>query len=57
VKYSFVNRTIEHWNQIPEEILELLPGNSTTFRKKVKEGDIRGALREANVSSKSTEVY
>jgi hypothetical protein len=56
-KYSVVNRNIEHWNRLPAEILEPLPGNSTTFRKKVKEGDIRDALRRAKVSSKSTEVY
>src|SRR5215510_4151314 len=35
-KYSFVNRTIEHWNQLPAEILEPLPCNSTTFRKRVR---------------------
>jgi hypothetical protein len=29
-----VNRTIKHWNQLPAELLEPLPGNSTTFRKK-----------------------
>jgi hypothetical protein len=33
------------------------PGNSTTFSKTVKEGDIRGALRRVKVSIKSTEVY
>jgi hypothetical protein len=36
VKYSFVNRTIEHWNQLPAEILEPLPGNATTFRKRLR---------------------
>ena len=35
-KYSFVNRTIEHWNQLPAEILDPLPRNSTTFRNRVK---------------------
>jgi hypothetical protein len=35
-KYSFVNRTIEHWNQLPAEILEPLLGNSTTFRKRAR---------------------
>src|SRR5215475_1284007 len=34
--YLFVNRTIEHWNQLPAEILEPLPCNSTTFRKRVR---------------------
>jgi hypothetical protein len=35
-KYSFVNRNIEHWHQLPAEILEPLPGNSTTFRKRLR---------------------
>jgi hypothetical protein len=52
-----VNRTIEHWNQLPAEILEILPGNSTTFRKMVRKVTVRGALREVKVSRKSTEVY
>jgi hypothetical protein len=24
-KYSFVNRTIQHWNQLPAEVLGILP--------------------------------
>jgi hypothetical protein len=35
-KYSFVNRTIEHWNQLPAEVLEPLPCDSTTFRERVR---------------------
>jgi len=35
-KYSFVNMTIEHWNQLPAEILEPLLRNSITFRDRVK---------------------
>jgi hypothetical protein len=35
-KYSFVNRTIQHWNQLPAEVLELLPRNSTIFRKRAR---------------------
>jgi hypothetical protein len=35
-KYSFVNRTIGDWNQLPEEVLETLPCKSTTFRKRLK---------------------
>jgi hypothetical protein len=34
-KYSFVNRTIQHWNQIPAEVLEPLP-NSTIFRNRAR---------------------
>jgi hypothetical protein len=26
-KYYFMNRTIEHWNQLPAEILEPIPDN------------------------------
>jgi hypothetical protein len=50
-KYSLVNRTIQYQNQLPAEVLEPLPSNSTIFKKKGKEGDIRGALRETKVSS------
>jgi hypothetical protein len=35
-KYSFVNRTIQLWNQLPEDVLRTLyckPGN---FRKRVR---------------------
>jgi hypothetical protein len=35
-KYSFVKRTIEQWNQLPAEVLEPLPCNSTTFRERVR---------------------
>jgi hypothetical protein len=32
-KYSFVNRTIQHWNQLPTEVLEILPYKAITFKK------------------------
>jgi hypothetical protein len=35
-KYSILNRTIEHWNQLLAEVLKPLPCNSTTFRKRVR---------------------
>ena len=35
-KYSFVNRTIEHWNQLPAEVLDPLPCNLTIFRKRIR---------------------
>jgi len=35
-KYSFVNRTIEHWNQLPAEMLGILPCKPTTFKKRVR---------------------
>ena len=35
-KYSFVNRTIQHWNQLPAEALGILPCKPITFRKRVR---------------------
>jgi hypothetical protein len=35
-KYSFVNRTIQHWNQLPVEVLNPLPRNSAIFRKRAR---------------------
>ena len=35
-KYSFVNRTIGDWNQLPAEVLETLPCKRTTFRKRLR---------------------
>jgi len=35
-KYSFVNRTILLWNQLPAEILGTLPCKPSAFRKRVR---------------------
>ena len=35
-KYSFVNRTINLWNQLPAETLATFPFKSYIFRKRVK---------------------
>jgi len=35
-KYSFVNRTIKLWNQLPAEALATYACKSHIFRKKVK---------------------
>jgi hypothetical protein len=35
-KYSFVNRTIKHWNQLPVDLLASFPCKLSTFRKRVK---------------------
>jgi len=35
-KYSFVNRTIQHWNQLPAEVLGYLPCKPITFKKRVR---------------------
>ena len=35
-KYSFVNRTIRHWNQLPAEVLGILLCKPITFKKRVR---------------------
>ena len=35
-KYSFVNRTIQRWNQLPAELLGTLPCKLITFKKRVR---------------------
>ena len=35
-KYSFVNRTIKSWNQLPASLLASFPCKLNTFRKGVK---------------------
>jgi hypothetical protein len=35
-KYSFVNRAIKSWNQLPASILASLPCKLNKFRKRVK---------------------
>jgi len=35
-KYSFVNRTILHWNQLLAEVLGILPCKPITFKKRVR---------------------
>jgi hypothetical protein len=35
-KYSFVNRIIKMWSQLPAELLETFPFNSNIFRKRVR---------------------
>ena len=39
-KYSFVNRTIHHWNQLPAEVLGTLPCKPITFKKRVRKAII-----------------
>jgi len=38
-KYSFLNRTIKGWNQLPASLLASLPHKLNLFRKKVKNVD------------------
>ena len=35
-KYSFVNRTITNWNQLPASLLASFPCKLSIFRKRVK---------------------
>jgi len=35
-KYSFVNRTIQHWNQLPAVVLGTLPCKPITFKKRAR---------------------
>jgi hypothetical protein len=49
-KYSYVNRTIKNWNQLPADILAPLPCKLSTFRGRVKKvvtskGNSSGVLR------------
>jgi len=34
--YSSVNRTIQHWNQFPAEVLGTLPYKPITFKKRAR---------------------
>jgi hypothetical protein len=35
-KYSFLNRAIQRWNQLPEDALGTLSCKSSNFRKRVR---------------------
>jgi hypothetical protein len=35
-KYSFVNRTIKSWTQLPASLIASFPSKPNTFRKRVK---------------------
>jgi hypothetical protein len=39
-KYSFVNRTIEDWNQLPTKVLGTLPCKLNTLKKRVRKAII-----------------
>jgi hypothetical protein len=40
-KFSFLNRTIAEWNQLPEGAIGTSPVETHTFRKKVRKVKIR----------------
>jgi len=35
-KYPFLNRTIQHWNQLPAEVLGIVPCKPITFKKRAR---------------------
>jgi len=39
-EYSFVNRTIQEWNQLPAEVLGTLPSKINTLKKRVRKAII-----------------
>jgi hypothetical protein len=43
--YLFVNRTIQHWNQLPTDVLETLPCKHITFKKRVRKVIIERVLK------------
>jgi hypothetical protein len=48
-KYSFVNRTIKNWNQLPVEVLGTFPYKPRIFRNR----DGKAVINGANESSRS----
>ena len=42
VKYSFVNRTITNWNQLPAEALGTVHCKPKIFRRRVRKAIING---------------
>jgi hypothetical protein len=41
-KYSFVNRTIKNWNQLPAETLETFHCKPKMFRRRVRKAITKG---------------
>jgi len=41
-KYSFVNKTIKNWNELPAEALGTFPCKPIIFRKRVRKAFING---------------
>jgi hypothetical protein len=44
-KYSFVNRTIQDWNQLPAEVLGTVPCKANTLKKRVRKAIIEVSLK------------
>jgi hypothetical protein len=45
-KYSFVNRTIRSWNQLPAGLLASFPCKINTFRKRIKNAITNKGIQE-----------
>jgi hypothetical protein len=45
-KYSFVNRSIKNWKQLPAEALGTFPRKPKIFRKRGRKAIIRGMKRK-----------
>jgi hypothetical protein len=41
-KYSFVNRTIKNWNQLPAEAFGTFPCKPKMFRNRVRKANMNG---------------
>ena len=46
-KFSFTNRTIKNWNQLPAKLLAPYPCNLNLFRKRVKKATIKNGAHGA----------
>ena len=52
-KYSFVNRTINNWNQLPAGALGTFPCKLKIFRKRVRKAIISGMKRKEQKCGKN----
>jgi hypothetical protein len=55
-KYSFVNRTVQLWNQLPADALEILSYESSNFRKRVRKVLIKRSEGRGKIIQKCSEV-
>jgi len=56
-KYSFVNRTIKDWNQLPAEVLGTFPCKSKIFRNRVRKAIVNGVkLKEQKCGENQLKV-
>ena len=45
-KYSFVNKTIKNWNQLPVETLRTFPCKRKIFRNRIRKAIMNGVKRK-----------